>query len=111
MSFHIIADQDTVLGFRFAGVTGSAVDSLESATAAFAQAKSDGACQVLLLSEQVEAWLEASVTAHRLAAQPPYIVTIESVWGPEGQRKSLETMIYEAVGIRIVGDESQSAGR
>ena len=111
MSFHIIADQDTVLGFRFAGVTGTAVDSQESATAAFAQAKGDGGCQLLLLSEQVEAWLEARVTAHRLAAQPPYIVTIESVWGPEGQRKSLEAMIYEAVGIRIVGDESQSAGR
>ena len=111
MSFHIIADQDTVLGFRFAGVTGAAVDSLESAASAFAQVKNGGTCQILLLSEQVETWLEASITAHRLAAEPPYIVTIESVWGPEGQRKSLEALIYEAVGIRIVGDEPQSASR
>jgi len=111
VSFHIIADQDTVLGFRFAGVTGAAVDSPESATAAFAEAKSDGACQILLLSEQVEAWLEGSVVAHRLAAQPPYIVTVESVWGPEGKRKSLESMIYEAVGIRIVGDDSPGTSK
>ena len=50
-------------------------------------------CRILLLSEQVEEWLEREVTAHRLAATPPYIVTIESVWGPHGKRKSLEEMI------------------
>ena len=107
MSFHIIADQDTVLGFRFAGVTGLAVDSAGTAATAFCQAKGDKACRILLLSEQVESWLEADVTAHRLAAEPPYIVTIESVWGPEGERKSLEELIYEAVGIRLVSDDSQ----
>jgi len=107
VSFHIIADQDTVLGFRFAGVTGLAVDSAAAAATAFAEAKSDKACRILLLSEQVETWLEADVTAHRLAAEPPYIVTIESVWGPEGERKGLEELIYEAVGIRLVGDESK----
>ena len=105
MSFHIIADQDTVLGFRFAGVTGAVVDGPETAAAAFADAKR-GACRILLLTEDVETWLGDAATAHRLAAAPPYIVTIESVWGPQGQRKSLEELIYEAVGIRLVTQRS-----
>ena len=46
--------------------------------------------------------LEGEVTAHRLAAAPPYIVVIEDIWGPDGQRRSLQDLIFEAVGIRIV---------
>jgi vacuolar-type H+-ATPase subunit F/Vma7 len=112
VSFHVIADQDTVLGFRFAGVTGTVVDAADAAQEAFAEAVKANACQILLLTEQVEEWLERDVIAHRLAAAPPYIVTIESVWGPHGKRKTLEEMIYEAVGIRIVSDDSreQQAG-
>ncbi len=108
MSFHIIADQDTVLGFRFAGVTGTTVDSAEAAATAFAEVAGDASCRILLLSEQVEEWIEKDVTAHRLAATAPYIVTVESVWGPHGHRKSLEELIYEAVGIRIVGDDAKN---
>jgi len=107
--FHIISDQDTVLGFRFAGVAGTAVASPEEAAAAFAGAKARPTVRILLLSEQVEAWIEAEVTAHRLLAQAPFVVVLESIWGPQGERKSIEAMIYEAVGIRIVGDESKPA--
>jgi vacuolar-type H+-ATPase subunit F/Vma7 len=107
VSFHVIADQDTVLGFRFAGVVGRSVDTAEAAREAFAEVGKDSSCQILLLSEQVEEWLEREVIAHRLAAAPPYIVMIESVWGPHGHRKTLEEMIYEAVGIRIVSDDSR----
>jgi vacuolar-type H+-ATPase subunit F/Vma7 len=107
--FHIIADQDTVLGFRFAGVTGTAVTSPEAAATAFAEAKARPATRILLLSEQVEKWIEAEVTAHRLLAEAPFVVVLESIWGPQGERKSIEAMIYEAVGIRIVGDEAKPA--
>lgn len=109
MPFHIIADQDTVLGFRFAGVTGTAVASPEQAATAFAEAKARPTVRILLLSEQVETWIETEVTAHRLLAEAPFVVVLESIWGPQGERKSIEAMIYEAVGIRIVGDEAKPA--
>jgi hypothetical protein len=32
-------------------------------------------------------------------------VVVEDIWGPKGTRKSLQDLIYEAVGIRIVKDE------
>ena len=49
--------------------------------------------------------LEAEVTAHRLEATPPYIVVIEDIWGPDGSRKSLQELIFEAVGVRIIRGE------
>jgi len=105
MAIHIIGDQDTVLGYRFAGVTGAPVATAEEAQAAFRAAIGDPAHRILLLTERVERMVEAEVTAHRLAAAPPYIVVIEDIWGADGQRRSLQELIFEAVGIRIVRGE------
>lgn len=102
MAIHIIGDQDTVLGYRFAGVTGAPVATAEEAREAFGAAVHDPNHRILLLTERVERMLEGEVTAHRLAAAPPYIVVIEDIWGPDGQRRSLQDLIFEAVGIRIV---------
>ncbi len=104
MSFHIIADQDTVLGYRFAGVAGTVVADADQARTAFKEATTGEACSVLLLSEPVELMLEAETTEHRLSAAPPYIVVVPDVGGHTVKRKSLEDLIHEAVGIKIVTD-------
>jgi vacuolar-type H+-ATPase subunit F/Vma7 len=105
MAFHIIGDQDTVLGYRFAGVTGRAVATPDEARQAFGEALGDPRQRILLLTERVERLLADEVTAHRLEATPPYIVVIEDIWGADGQRQSLQDLIYEAVGIRIAPAE------
>jgi vacuolar-type H+-ATPase subunit F/Vma7 len=102
MAFHIIGDQDTVLGYRFAGVTGSVVATPAEAQQAFRETLADERQRILLLTERVERMLVAEVTAHRLEATPPYIVVIEDLWGADGKRRSLQELIFEAVGIRIV---------
>jgi vacuolar-type H+-ATPase subunit F/Vma7 len=105
MSFHIIGDADTVLGYRFAGVPTTVVEGTPAAHEAFRRVLAEGRCRILLLTEAVEAMLGDVLTAHRLAADPPYVVVVEDLWGPRGGRKTLEDLIYEAVGIRIVKDE------
>lgn len=105
MAFHIIGDQDTVLGYRFAGVTGSVVATPDEARQAFRAALGDEDQRILLLTERVERMLEAEVVAHRLEATPPYIVVIEDIWGADGSRKSLQELVFEAVGIRITPAE------
>ncbi len=102
MAFHIIGDQDTVLGYRFAGVTGTVVATPDEARQAFREALADARHRILLLTERVERMLPAEVTAHRLEARPPYLVVIEDIWGPDGRRKSLQQLVFEAVGIRVV---------
>jgi vacuolar-type H+-ATPase subunit F/Vma7 len=105
MAFHIIGDQDTVLGFRFAGVTGTVADDVDSARKAFARAVNDPACRILLITEAVEVMLEDDLAEHRVAAKPPYLVVVEDIWGSRGTHKSLQDLIYEAVGIRIVKED------
>ena len=102
MSYHIIGDQDTVLGYRFAGVTGDAVETAEEARAAFARAVGRAEPGILLLTRPVEDMLEAEVTAHRLESTPPYLAVIPDIWGHGQKRRSLQEMISDAVGIKIV---------
>ena len=104
MSFHIIGDQDTILGFAFAGVAGTVADSAASAQAAVAALTGDAQTQVLIVTERVAVMVDEQLTAHRLTAQPPFVVEIPDIWGGEVERKGLEAMIQEAVGIRIVKD-------
>jgi len=104
MSFHIIGDQDTVLGFRFAGVPGTVVATPEEASQALRQAVSAGRCQILVLTERVERMVRTEATAHRLEATPPYLVVIEDMAGPDVDRRTLQQLIGEAVGVRMVRD-------
>ena len=106
-AYHIIGDQDTVLGYRFAGVSGDTVENAEQAKAAFEKALSDSSITVLMVTEAVEDMISDMVMKHRMAAKPPYLTIVEDVWGPRGGRKSLQTLINEAVGIRISSDADE----
>lgn len=100
--YHIIADKDTELGFRFAGVPGAVVTNRDEALAAFDAALKERGLVILILTEQVAEMLDAEVTAHKLTATPPYIATIEDIWGKRGKRRTLEQLIFDAVGVKIL---------
>jgi len=106
MGFHIIGDRDTILGFRFAGVSGSAVATPEQAAAAFRRAVTSGQYEVLILTELVGQQLAAELVEHRLSGKTPYVVEVGDMWGTHVARRSLEELIQEAVGIKIVKDSS-----
>jgi len=105
MSFHIIADENTILGFRFAGIQGSKADDRETALAAFRQVLARNDCRVLLVSNKVGMMIEAELTAHRLLSEPPYVVQVDDIWGTKTDRPTLDQMIQEAVGIKIVREQ------
>ena len=100
--FRFIGDADTALGFRLAGVPGDIVTTREDALEAFSQALSDRNLVVLVMTEQVAQLISEQVTAHKLTASKPYVATVEDVWGYRGKTQSLEQLIYEAVGVRVV---------
>ena len=103
-AYHIIGDPDTVLGYRFAGVSGEIVTTVEEARAAFQNATADPDNGILIITEAVEDMLKDEVTAYRLKAVPPYLTVIEDIWGKRGKRRSLQDLIFDAVGIRIVDE-------
>ncbi|MBT4822007.1 MAG: hypothetical protein HON70_40240, partial [Lentisphaerae bacterium] len=55
----------------------------------------------------VESFLEREATEHRLAASSPYLVVVKDIWGTRTQRKSLESLVHEAVGIKIIQSDDE----
>lgn len=101
MKFHCIADEDTVRGFRLAGIAGQVVITTEQAAAAVLKAAAQPDCGIIVLTEKVAAGIRQQVEAIRLERDRPLIVEIP---GPEGAlpgRKNLRQFVQEAVGIGI----------
>jgi len=103
--YHIIGDKDTVLGYRFAGVTGDVVENEEQARKAFQQATAKPRNGILMITEAVEDMLQEEVMAYRLKATPPFLTVVEDIWGKRCKRRTLQDLIFAAVGIRIVDEK------
>ncbi len=101
MKFYCIADEDTVRGFRLAGVAGCAVSTAEQAAAAFETAVAQPDHGILLLTEPVASAIRQQVDAVRQERSQPLIVEIPGIEGPLPGRKAIRQIVQEAVGIRI----------
>ena len=101
MKFYCIADEDTVRGFRLAGVAGQTVTTPEQAAAAVLQATALAEPGILILTEHVAAGIREQVDAIRLERDHPLIVVIPGPSGPQVGRKSLREFVQEAVGISV----------
>jgi V/A-type H+/Na+-transporting ATPase subunit F len=103
VKFFCIADQDTVRGFRLAGVAGQVVNNPAEAEVALAQAAGQAEWGVLLLSQSVANGVRQQVEALRLERERPLLVEIPGPEGPLPGRKSLHQVVQEAVGLRLEG--------
>ena len=101
MMFYCIADEDTVRGFRLAGLAGQAVSTAQQAAAAVAAAAARPDCGIIILTERIAASIRPQVDAIRLDRDRPLIVAIPGPEGPLPGRKSLRQFVQEAVGIRV----------
>ena len=101
MKFYCIADEDTVRGFRLAGIAGQVATTAQHAAAAVEAAAADADCGIIVLAEKVAADIREQVDAIRLAHTRPLIVEIPGPEGPLPGRKSLRQFVQEAVGMRV----------
>ncbi len=101
MNFCCIADEETVRGFRLAGITGHVVATAAQASAALEQAASQTDCGIIILTQQVAATIQHDVEAIRWERDRPLIVEIPGPEGPLLGRKSLRQFVQEAVGMRV----------
>jgi V/A-type H+/Na+-transporting ATPase subunit F len=96
----VIADEDTVLGFRCAGVAGNAVTSRMEALAALKGAR-DSEAGVVILTQEVAAMMPEEVDALRFGGGLPMVVEIPGARGPLPGRKSLSDVIRQAIGVKV----------
>ena len=104
MKLYCIADEDTVRGFRLAGVDGQSVATARQAAEALEQAVGDPDLGVLIVTDVVAQEVRPQIDAIRLGRERPLIAEIPSPEGPMKGRKTLRQFVQEAVGIRVGGD-------
>lgn len=109
MKFYCIADEETVRGFRLAGVSGQAVATAAEAAEALAGVAAAGSdCGIVILTDKVAAGIRRQVDVFRLERERPLIVEIPGPGGPLPGRQGLRRLLQEAVGIRV-GDGKESS--
>ncbi len=101
MKFFCIADEDTVRGFRLAGVEGRVVRTLEEAGAALDEAMSRPNLGVVILTQDTASGLRERVDSYRLQRDQPLVLEIPGPKGPLPNRKSLLDLVHSAVGISL----------
>ena len=97
----VIADEDTVLGFRFAGVEGHVVETPAEAQAALDQSIRLADVGLVILTEEMAADIREAVDEIRFRESLPLIVEIPGPAGPGKSRRTLLEVIHEAVGVSI----------
>jgi V/A-type H+-transporting ATPase subunit F len=101
MRYHVIGDEDTVLGFRYAGVPGEIVHSPEEARAALDRANRAPDMAIIIITDVIADQIRDAVNAVRFDYVLPLVVEVPSAAGPSPQRRDLLTLIREAVGIHV----------
>jgi V/A-type H+-transporting ATPase subunit F len=96
----VIADEDTVLGFRCSGVPGIAVSDREGALKALEAARNEKA-GIVILTEEVAAMAREEVDAVRFRGVLPMVVEIPGARGPLPGRRSLAEVIRQAIGVKV----------
>jgi V/A-type H+-transporting ATPase subunit F len=101
MAFYVLGGEELVIGFRFVGVPGTAVSTVEEAREAFRSVTTAGNVTVLVLTEQVSALIPREVMDWQLSGAYPLVVEIPGIEGHLENRTSLIDSIREAVGLHV----------
>ena len=107
MKFFCIADQDTVRGFRLAGVDGRAAGTAEETSAALDDAFKDRQVGIVIMTDVLAEGIRARIDEIRMHQARPLIVVIPGPEGPMPGRKTLREFVQEAIGIQVGGEENE----
>lgn len=101
MKYVVIGDADTVLGFRYAGIEGTAAGTSREVVDALERASASPDTGVIIITERAASLAQEAVDAIRASLGTPVLVEIADRHGPLPGKKTLSDLIREAVGIRI----------
>jgi len=101
VDYFVIGDEDTVLGFRYAGVEGRVARTSDEARAALAERVEGGGTGIVILTDEIANVIQDEVNRLRFEGGGPLVVQIPGPEGPLPERPDLPAIIQDALGIRI----------
>ncbi len=105
MRFFCIADEDTLRGFRLAGVDGRVVSTAEESHQAIEDALRLPDCGIIIITARAADTIRETLEALRLGRDRPLIIEIPGPAGKPAESKGLRRFVQEAVGIRLCQSE------
>ena len=105
MKFFCIADEDTLRGFRLAGVDGRVVATADESRQAIEDALRLPDCGIVIITTAAADSVRDVVDAIRLERDCPLIIEIPGPGGKPAESKGLRGFVQEAVGIRLCQSE------
>lgn len=106
MRFFCVGDEETVRGFRLAGVDGQVVSSAQQAEEVLTALETDATCGIVILTQTIAHIVPEAVRRFRFSSRPPLLVEVPGPEGPQAGHRSLQQLMQEAMGIRIEGSGS-----
>ena len=101
MDFYVVADEDTVVGFRYAGVPGTIVRDAAATEKELNRLAEEQAQLIVITTERIANAARDTINRVRAEENFPLIVEIPGPEGPSEDSPSLISMIREAVGIGL----------
>lgn len=101
MGFYVIGDEDTVLGFRHAGVQGRVVENGDEAAEVLDEVFEPGDESIIIVTERLASSIRSHITDLRFGTALPLIVEVPGPEGPSEASPDLMEMIRDAVGIKF----------
>jgi V/A-type H+-transporting ATPase subunit F len=101
MKYFVIGDSDTVLGFSYTSVEGRVAETRDEILTALDAARAKFDVGIVIITEDIAAKVRDELDEIRLSQARPLIVEIPGPKGPLPDRRSLLSIITEAVGIRV----------
>ncbi|MBN1164683.1 MAG: V-type ATP synthase subunit F [Candidatus Krumholzibacteriota bacterium] len=101
MQFYVIADENTVTGFKLAGLEGEVVETAEEAREAMKKAFSSSEIGIIIVTERIAALIHEEMEEFIFGHTFPLIIEIPDRRGPLEDRVSIRKMVNSAVGLNI----------
>ena len=101
MRYHIIGDEDAVLGFGLVGVEGKDVQNAGQAQEAFSAALEQSDIGIIIITERVADLIRPQVDRFIFTRNFPLIVEIPDRLGPLEGKPGIREMVNQAIGIKL----------
>jgi V/A-type H+-transporting ATPase subunit F len=97
----LIGDEDTVVGFRLAGIKGHVPRDTAAARELFGEAVGDREVRIVLITERIAEAIRPELDEHTAKGKLPFAAEIPDSSGPLPTRRSPLDIVKEAIGVSI----------